>query len=102
MGVPEREAVCVGENKKRMKRNTRMVERLVCRCEGCDKICKPKAGLTMHEKKMHRVTEERVRFACSICGMNVETEGARKNHERSYTDGEIERDGRRECGRCGT
>ena len=68
--------------------------------EGCV-LCRSKAGLTMHEKRMHRVAEERVRFACSTCGMNVETEGARKNHERSCTGGEIERDGRRECGRCG-
>ena len=31
----------------------------------------------------------------------METEGARKNHKRSCTGGEIGRDGRRECGRCG-
>ena len=50
---------------------------------------------------MHRVVKERVHFACNICWMNVETEGARKNYERSYTGEEIGRDGRRECGRYG-
>ena len=90
------------EKEELMERNIRVVERLVCRYEECGKVCKSKAELTMHEKRMHRVTEERVRFACSICGMNVETEGARKNHEKSCTGEEIGWDGRRECGRCGT
>ena len=90
-----------GESEERMERNARLVERLVCRCDGCGRMCRSKAGLTKHEKRMHRVAEERVRFACSICWMNVETEGPRKNHERTCTGGEIGRDGRRECGRCG-
>ena len=89
------------ESEESMERNSKVVERLVCRYDGCGKVCRSKAGLTMHEKKMHRVPNERVRFACSICGMNVETEGVRKNHERSCMGGEIGRDGRHECGRCG-
>ena len=84
-----------------MERNVRVVERLLCRYEGCGKVCKLKAGLTMNEKRMHKVADGRGRFACSICGMNVKTEGARKNHERSCTGGETGRNGRRECGRCG-
>ena len=32
---------------------------LVCRYEGCGKVCRNKAGLVMHEKRMHRVNEER-------------------------------------------
>jgi hypothetical protein len=35
----------------------------------------------------HKVAEERVRFECSICGMSVETEGARVNYERTCTAG---------------
>ena len=30
----------------------------VCRYEGCGKVCRNKAGLVMHEKRMHRVNEE--------------------------------------------
>ena len=56
-----------------MEMNARVVERLVCTYEGCGKVCKSKALLRMHEKRMHSVAEERVRFACSICRMNVET-----------------------------
>ena len=29
------------------------------RYEGCGKVCRNKAGLVMHEKRMHRVNEER-------------------------------------------
>ena len=57
-----------------MDRNTRVVERLVCRYDGCERVCRSKAELMMHEKRMHRVAEERVRFGCSKCEMNVETE----------------------------
>ena len=76
-----------------MERNVRVVGRLVCRDEECSKVCKSKTGLTMHEKRIHRVAKERVRFACSICGINVETEEARKNHESSCIGGEIGMEG---------
>ena len=55
---------------------------LVCRYEGCLKICKSKAGRTAHERRMHRVVEERVRFECGNCGISLETAGAKLNHER--------------------
>ena len=35
--------------------------------------------MTMHEKRMHGVVEERVRFECKISGMRVETKRARKH-----------------------
>ena len=91
-----------GKNEERMEKIVRVLERLVCTYDGCGKVCKSKARLKMHEKRMHGVAKERVRFACSICGMNVETEGARKNHERSCTGGEIEADEKSEFGRCDT
>lgn len=31
----------------------RVVERLVCKYEGCGKVCKSKAGLMMHKNRMH-------------------------------------------------
>ena len=51
----------------------------------------------MHEKRMHRVVEERVRFECSECGRECDTQGARKNHERTCGGG---MSGRRECENC--
>ena len=45
-----------GKSEERMERNSRVKETLVCRYDGCGRM---KAGLTMHEKRMHRVAEER-------------------------------------------
>ena len=72
----------------------------VCRYEGCLRVCKSKAGRTAHERRMHRVVEERVRFDCGSCGMRLETAGAKRNHERSCTGGRAT-EGQRECGGCG-
>ncbi len=87
-------------NVARLDRNVRRMNDWVCRYEGCGKVCRSKAGLTNHQKRMHRVAEERVRFVCSICGMSVETEGARVNHERTCTGGASGVGDRRQCGRC--
>ena len=88
------------ENEERMTRNVRGRLTMVCRYEGCGKVCKSRAGLTMHEKRMHRVAVERVRFECVKCGEQMKTEGAKKNHEKTCLGGAGGTDGRRECGRC--
>ena len=51
---------------------------LVCRYEGCGKVCRNKAGLVMHEKRMHRVNEERGRLKCERCGRGFDAEGQRR------------------------
>ena len=91
-----------GENEEHLVRNERRAIDLVCRYEGCGKVCLSKAGLTKHQKRIHRVHEERKRFECGVCGMSVETEVVRVNHERSCTGGADEVNGRRQCGRCDT
>ena len=73
---------------------------LRCRYEGCGMVCRSKAGLSMHEKRRHRIVEERVRFECVKCGRSLETAGAKENHERACGGGRCE-GGRRECGGCG-
>ena len=60
---------------------------LVCRYEGCGKVCRNKAGLVMHEKRMHRVNEERGRLKCERCGRGFDAEGQRVSHVRSCTGG---------------
>ena len=45
-------------------------EELRCRYEGCGKVCRNKAGLVMHEKRMQRVNEERGRLKCGVDGPN--------------------------------
>ena len=57
---------------------------LRCKCEGCGNVCRKKAGLVMHEKRMHRVNEERGRLKCERCGSGFDAEGQRV----------------RECGGC--
>jgi hypothetical protein len=43
-----------------------------------------------------------VRFVFNICGMSVETEGARVNHEMTCTGGASGVGDRRQCGRRNT
>ena len=73
---------------------------LVCRYDGCGKVCKSKGGLTLHQKRIHRAPEDRVGFSCDRCGVGLETEGARQNHRRTCRGGEVGEGNRRECGIC--
>ena len=91
----------MGRGEQEVERNVSAEVDLVCRYEGCGKVCKAKGGLVLHQKRMHRAPDERVTFECERCGVSLETEGAKKNHEKSCMGGGV-RDNRRECGRCGT
>ena len=75
-----------GEGEERLERNGQVEWDLVCRYEGCGKVCRSRGGLTLHQKRMHRVVEETVRFGC---GMVLETEGAKSNHERTCGGGAV-------------
>ena len=76
-------------------------EKLRCRYEGCGKVCRNKVGLVMHERRMHRVNEERGRLKCGISGRGFDAEEQRVSHMRSCTDGAYGWEGdRRQCGGC--
>ena len=90
-----------GVNEERVDRNDRRVIDLMCRYEGCGKVCKSKGGLVQHQKRIHRAPLDRVMFVCGLCGMRCETEVARLNHERACGGGRVD-GGRRECARCGS
>jgi len=77
-----------------------VVEGFRCHWEGCGKVCKSKGGLVVHEKRMHRLAEDRVRFSCDRCGISLETEGARKNHMATCGGGRVVDENRRECHKC--
>ena len=89
-----------GANERMCERNERRVIDLVCRYEGCEKVCKSKAGLVQHQKWKHRPAVDRVRFECGKCGGDFDTEVACEMHERSC-GGERVTATRRECGVCG-
>ena len=89
------------ENEERLVRNERVEYDLECKYVGCGKVCRNKAALTVHQKRIHRAAEERMRFKCGKCEKVLETEGARMNHERMCWGERIREDGRIEC-MCGT
>ena len=72
----------------------------MCRYEGCGKVCKSGGGRTIHEKRMHRVSEARVIFVCDLCGCEFVTEGNRKAHRWTCTGGGST-ESSRQCGICG-
>ena len=90
-----------GENEERVNREVRADTVLECMYEGCGKVCRSKAGLTVHQKRMHRAAEERVRFPCVRCGRVLQTEVAREIHERKCMNERMTMEGRLVCGRCG-
>ena len=87
-------------DEEKLERNVSRVNVFECRYEGCGKVYKSSSGLTLHEKMMLRVAEERTRFEYSKCGMKVKTECAKANHERTCMGGEHVNDCRKECMRC--
>ena len=55
----------------------------------------------MHEKRMHRVNEERGRLKCERCGRGFDAEGQRVSHVRSCMGGAYGGEGdSRQCGGC--
>ena len=76
-------------------------EDLRCRYEGCERLCRSRAGFVRHESMLHRRVEGRVRFACEDCRLEVATKGALVGHRRTYGARRRLEDGRRECRGCG-
>ena len=65
-----------GDGEERLVRNERRVnEDLRCRYEGCERLCRSRAGLVRHESVMHRRVEGRVRFAWGGTGSRAWTDG---------------------------
>ena len=71
-----------------------------CEYVDCRKICKSKAGLTIHRKKMHERSEEKVTFKCPGCHITLESEANLKNHQKSCTGQRSDDPDRRRCGNC--
>jgi hypothetical protein len=49
------------------------------------KVCKNKAGLTIHRKRMHERSKHKVVFTCDRCDENFSMETNLINHKKSCT-----------------
>ena len=70
-------------------------------CEVCGMICKSKAGLTIHRKRMHEVSAQKKKFECWGCKEVFKQEANLLNHEKVCRGmGPVE-EGKRRCDLCG-
>ena len=49
-------------------------------CDVCGKVCKSKAGVTIHRKRMHEVSSLKKTFKCDACDKVFKQEANLKNH----------------------
>ena len=87
-----------------VERNARWIEGTELVCEVCEKVCRSKAGLTIHRKRMHEESVLKKKFECE-CGASFKQEANLKNHRRKC-QGMVEaprvyRGVRGECPDCG-
>ena len=60
---------------------------LICDGEGCHKVCKSKAALVIHRKRMHDVSSQKVTFKCNICNLIFKQEANFLNHKKAVCGG---------------
>jgi hypothetical protein len=73
---------------------------LMCEEEGCGKICKNKAGLSIHRKRMHNISSQKVYFKCDKCGESFTQQGNLNNHKKICTGLRSENPTNRKCNLC--
>ena len=49
-------------------------------CRVCGKICKSKAGLVVHRRRMHEESSKKKKFVCEGCSMDFRQEANLVNH----------------------
>ena len=70
-----------------------------CKYEGCGRTFRTKAGLVIHQKRLHRTIENATAFRCHKCNSEFRQEETLKNHSKVCEDEKIEGD-RKECKMC--
>ena len=85
-----------------MVRNVPKVDTIesVFECDVCAKVCKSKAGLTIHRKRMHEESSLKKKFKCDACEKEFLQEANLKNHVKVCTGGDVD-DGKIRCDACG-
>ena len=91
------------ENEQPLTRNNRPdptedTEGFRCNYEGCEKICISKAGLTIHQRRMHQAP--RKIFVCDKCAQTFKSENTWKNHSKRCTGGTSSRPNYTTCTTC--
>ena len=67
-----------------------------CKYEGCGRTSRTKAGLIIHQKRLHRTMENATTFRCQKCNGKFRQEATWKNHSKACKGGRIEGE-RKEC-----
>ena len=70
-----------------------------CKYEGCGRTFRTKAGLVIHQKRLHRTVENAPTFRCQKCNGKFRQEATWKNHSKACNGGRIEGE-RKECRIC--
>ena len=73
---------------------------LICDVEGCYKVCKSKAGLVIHRKRMHDVSSQKIIFKCNRCNLSFKQEANLLNHKKAGCGGATNDDNVRKCEKC--
>ena len=73
---------------------------LICDYEGCGKEFVSKAGLTIHRKRIHEISKEKVKFTCQLCQEEFTQEANLKNHLKSCTGLRASQPGKKKCDKC--
>ena len=71
-----------------------------CEYEGCGMVCKSRAGLTVHRKRMHERADNKAVFKCQGCGTVFNYDTNLKNHQKSCSGRLAQDPDRRRCGNC--
>ena len=89
------------ENEKHIERRSQYEVRNdnKCKYEGCGRTFRTKAGLVIHQKRLHRTMENVTTFRCQKSNSELRQEAALKNHSKTCKGGKIEGD-KKECRIC--
>ena len=72
----------------------------ICDIDGCGKICRAKAGLVTHRRRIHQISKEKVTFKCDLCNVNFKNKCNLVNHVGGCGGAVASREGLKKCLNC--